>query len=219
MDPTLELILRIAAACVCGALIGMERTIRLKEAGIRTHTIVALGAALMMIVSKYGFLDTVRYQGDFDASRIASCVVTGISFLGAGVIFVRGNTIKGLTIAAGIWATAGIGLALGAGLYIIGTASTVLLIVVQLLLHRFVGGLDSISLTELVITAAYAPDILDRIQKKLSSHKMSVHKCHASKGTDNTITLRITVKSPKEMPFNELFDIFEHDEDILSFSM
>ena len=123
MDPTLELMLRITIACVCGALIGMERTIRLKEAGIRTHTIVALGAALMMIVSKYGFLDAVRYQGNFDASRIASCVVTGISFLGAGVIFVRGNSIKGLTTAAGIWATAGIGLALGAGLYITLTLS------------------------------------------------------------------------------------------------
>ena len=111
----LPMIIRIIVACVCGAAIGYERSIRQKDAGIRTHIIVALGAALMMIVSKYGFFDVIVNDSvQVDASRIASTITTGISFLGAGVIFVRNASIKGLTTAAGIWATAGVGIAIGA---------------------------------------------------------------------------------------------------------
>ena len=88
-----HLLLRLLIACLCGAFIGFERSRRQKDAGIRTHMIVALGAALAMVVSKYGFFDLAQY-GEFlkaDASRIASNVITGVGFLGAGVIFVRDN--------------------------------------------------------------------------------------------------------------------------------
>ena len=87
-----------------------------KEAGVRTHLIVAIGSALMMIVSKYGFSDTIADLGKADASRIASQILTEVGFLGAGTIFIRKNAISGLTTAAGIWATAGIGMAVGSGL-------------------------------------------------------------------------------------------------------
>lgn len=103
-----EFFLRIVLASVCGILIGFERSKRLKEAGVRTHCMVACGAALMMIVSKYGFADLVQEAGVYlygtkgaDASRIASQVVSGVGFLGAGVIFRTGVSIKGLTTAAG----------------------------------------------------------------------------------------------------------------------
>ena len=116
----LDFFLRILLACLCGAGIGFERSRRLKEAGIRTHVIVCCAAALLMIVSKYGFADLTSATGEVfagtrgaDPARVAAQVVSGISFLGAGVIFKHGNTIKGLTTAAGIWATAGIGLAIG----------------------------------------------------------------------------------------------------------
>ncbi len=216
---TFELIGRILLACLCGGIIGVERTFRLKEAGIRTHTIVALGAALMMTVSKYGFLDKMVYGGNFDASRIASCVVTGISFLGAGVIFVRGSSIKGLTTAAGIWATAGIGLALGAGMYVVGVASTASLVIVQLLLHRFVGGLDSMTLTDISVTAIYAPDIIQKLKDMLAKQGITVQKCHAKKNTDNTVTFNFTVKTENEIPFDAMVDVFEHNENIISFSL
>ena len=118
----LDFLLRILAACFCGACIGFERTKRFKEAGIRTHIIVCCAASLIMIVSKYGFADLTNAGGGVfngtrgaDPARIAAQVVSGISFLGAGVIFKNGSAVKGLTTAAGIWATAGIGLALGAG--------------------------------------------------------------------------------------------------------
>ena len=136
----LDFFIRIAVACLCGACIGLERSKRYKEAGIRTHIIVCCAASLLMIVSKYGFADLTDASGAFfngirgaDPARIAAQVVSGIGFLGAGVIFKHGSTIRGLTTAAGLWATAGIGLAVGAGLYGLGIFTTVLLALVQVL--------------------------------------------------------------------------------------
>ncbi len=132
-----ELFIRLLFACFCGGVIGFERSVRRKDAGIKTHIILALGAALFMIVSQYGFTDlnlSPEYRAD--ASRIASNIVTGVSFLCAGVIFVRGASVKGLTTATGIWTTAGIGIAAGAGMYAITLFATCLIIVIQLLLAR-----------------------------------------------------------------------------------
>ncbi|MEY8352982.1 MgtC/SapB family protein [Lachnospiraceae bacterium 54-53] len=125
------LFLRIIVAGFLGYLIGYERKNRYKGAGMRTHAIVAMGSALMMVVSKYGFQDIP----DYDASRIASQIVSGIGFLGAGVIFVKNNSVSGLTTAAGIWATAGVGMAIGAGAFFMGCGSGFLLIFTQIILH------------------------------------------------------------------------------------
>ncbi len=126
----LEMVLRLVLGAVCGGAIGFERKNRLKEAGIRTHLIVALASALMMVVSKYGFFDVVTLEGiSLDASRVAASVVSGVGFLGAGMIFVRKQSVSGLTTAAGVWATSGVGLAIGAGQYIVGIAETVIIIV------------------------------------------------------------------------------------------
>ena len=128
--------LRILVSCICGSLIGFEREKRSKNAGIRTHILVSLASSLMMIVSKYGFYDVIITEGiTIDASRIAAGVVTAIGFLGAGVIFIRNENTIGLTTAAGLWGTVGIGITIGAGMYITGIASTILVIVLQYLLH------------------------------------------------------------------------------------
>ena len=136
----LEFLIRLLLSAALGALVGLERSKRRKEAGIRTHCIIACTSALFMIVSKYAFLDCVALDGlrGADPARIAAQVVSGISFLGAGVIFKNGNSIRGLTTAAGIWATAGIGLAVGAGMYTIGIAAMVLTLVgLELLSYLF----------------------------------------------------------------------------------
>lgn len=125
-------VLRLIIASVCGACIGWERKNRSKEAGVRTHCIVACGSALMMIISKYAFSDSES----FDAARVAAQIVSGIGFLGAGMIFVHKNTITGLTTAAGVWATAGIGMALGAGMYELGIFATVIILIIQIVLHK-----------------------------------------------------------------------------------
>lgn len=137
----LEYIFRIILAGICGMVIGIERKNRSKEAGIRTHFVVACGAAIMMIVSKYAFFDVISkgiYEGvevRLDPSRIASTIASGIGFLGAGMIFVHKNTITGLTTAAGIWATSGVGMAIGSGLYVIGVVATIVILIAQIVLH------------------------------------------------------------------------------------
>ena len=128
-------IIRLLAACICGFVIGIERTNRSKKAGVRTHVVVACGAALVMIVSKYGFYDMFSDISKHDPSRIASNIITGIGFLGAGMILVNKRSITGLTTAAGIWTTAGIGMAMGAGMYVIAVAATIIILLAQLLLH------------------------------------------------------------------------------------
>lgn len=102
-------LLNILLAAVLGFFIGLERKLRSKEAGIRTHTIVCIGSALMMVVSKYAFGDTESA----DTARVAAQIVSGIGFLGAGIIMFRGKQMHGLTTAAGVWATAGVGMACG----------------------------------------------------------------------------------------------------------
>lgn len=133
----LEFVLRIILSSVCGMFIGWERERRLKSAGLRTHMLVALASSLMMVISKYAFMDIVYLSSvQVDASRVAAGVVQAIGFLGAGVIFVRKDNIVGVTTAAGLWATVGIGLTIGSGLYVLGIACTALIILIQLIVHR-----------------------------------------------------------------------------------
>ena len=139
-----EFILRIFVAAFLGGLIGLEREYRSKEAGFRTHFLVALGSALFMIVSAYGF-DDVNLQEPqrWDVSRIAAQVVSGIGFIGAGTIIFRKseNMVSGLTTAAGLWVTAAMGLACGGGMYVLSIASTLLVLVgleaFNYFLHKF----------------------------------------------------------------------------------
>lgn len=112
---------------ILGFAIGFERRMRSKEAGIRTHTIVCVGAALMTIIS--------RYIGNGDPGRIAAQIVSGVGFLGAGMIVYKQHEVKGLTTAAGVWATAGVGMACGASLYVVAVVATVVMIAVQMFLH------------------------------------------------------------------------------------
>jgi len=112
-------------------LIGIEREIRQKSAGLRTHTLVGVGAALFMLISKYGFNDVLR-PGlvELDPSRMAAQIVSGVGFLGAGLIFVRRDSVRGLTTAAAVWVTAAVGAASGAGLPILAVAATVIYFIV-----------------------------------------------------------------------------------------
>lgn len=125
----LWLALDLLLAGFLGFCIGFERKLRSKEAGIRTHTVVCFGAALMMLVSKYAFGESA------DSARVAAQIVAGVGFLGAGIIVYKKNEVHGLTTAAGVWTTAGVGMACGGGLYIVAIIATVLLIFIQWLLH------------------------------------------------------------------------------------
>ena len=130
MSPTLEMALRLLLATALGAAIGYERERFGKVAGIRTHIIITMGAALYNIISIYG------YEGNaFDASRIGAGVVAGIGFIGAGVIFrdIRNNGVAGITSAACIWISAAVGLAAGSGMYLLSVLATFITVIVLLL--------------------------------------------------------------------------------------
>ena len=123
MATELEITLRLAVALLLGGLIGVEREYRAKEAGFRTHFLVAMGSALFCVVSQWGFGDEVK-----DASRVAAQVVSGIGFLGAGTIIFQKNVVRGLTTAAGLWVTAAIGLACGTGMYMAAAIATAMVL-------------------------------------------------------------------------------------------
>ena len=125
----LRILLDIVLAAFLGFAIGFERKLRSKEAGIRTHTIVSIGSALFMVISKYAFSGA-------DTARVAAQIVAGIGFLGAGIIVYRQHEVHGLTTAAGVWATAGVGMACGGQKYVIAIGATILMVFSQWLLHR-----------------------------------------------------------------------------------
>jgi putative Mg2+ transporter-C (MgtC) family protein len=126
---TLEFILRILVAALLGGAVGLEREYRDKAAGFRTHFLVALGSALFMIISAYGFAEALTTtEHRLDVSRIAAQVVSGIGFIGAGTIIFQKNVVKGLTTAAGLWVTAAVGMACGVGMYTLAAVSTVIVL-------------------------------------------------------------------------------------------
>ena len=123
MSFPLQLVVRLLVAVLLGALIGYEREFRAKNAGVRTHIMVALGAALFMIISQNGFPDAAR----FDAARVAAGVVTGIGFIGGGIIMKKKH-VSGLTTAASLWVTGAVGLSAGCGLFEVAVLTTVLVL-------------------------------------------------------------------------------------------
>ncbi len=202
-----EYLVRLVVAALCGSLIGLERSHRQKEAGIRTHLIVCLGSALMVIVSKYGFFDVVITDSvSLDASRVAANVITGISFLCAGVIFVKGGSIKGLTTSAGLWATSGVGLALGAGMYLVAIFSTVLLVFLQSYLHKHITW-ETSNATEIHLTLEDKPDVMNSMREYLDSHKIVVEDFSIKKKEEGILEYEAVVRHLDSKKIEELIDI------------
>ena len=179
MEIDWTLILRLFVAGMLGGLIGFEREVRAKEAGLRTHFIVALGSALFMIISQYAF------SGRFDAARVAAQVVSGIGFIGAGVIIFQKNVVRGVTTAAGLWVAAAIGLACGAGMYAIAIAATLLTLICLEAMHWIAKkyGEKSIMLTIYPVRGEQLHSVLESIRQaggdvhsfSLVQEKASVH--------------------------------------------
>lgn len=203
-----ELLCRIIIAGICGGIIGYERKNRNKEAGIRTHMIVALGAALIMIVSKYGFEDILGKQGiALDPSRIAAQIVTGVGFLGAGMIFMRKNTISGLTTAAGIWATSAIGMSIGSGLYILGILTTVLIVVIQIILHGHL--LKETYKDEISFLIKKDKAAIDDLQKRLEAMHVEILNIEIKKQNDHYV-VEMVVSLPENYRTTEMLKLFQH---------
>lgn len=192
----LEFLIRLLLSAALGALVGLERSKRQKEAGVRTHCIIACTSALFMILSKYAFVDTAIGADGLrgaDPARIAAQVVSGISFLGAGVIFKNGNSIRGLTTAAGMWGTAAIGMAVGAGMYWLGLIEAAILVAIQIVLHRFPVGADALTTQELLVEMEDTPELQAKFDALLQAHNGQVVESSLSRD-EGYLRMEITVR-------------------------
>lgn len=221
----LDFVFRMLLACVCGAVVGVERSRRFKEAGIRTHVIVCCAAAMMMIVSKYSFADlTLPGGADFpgvrgaDSARIAAQVVSGISFLCAGVIFKNSGTVKGLTTAAGIWYTAGIGLAIGAGMFVVGVCGTAIIMILQLSMHRFVIGADAYAGNRLHFTVRSGQGFNAALEEQLAAWKVQVTESKVTRNKDGTTDYDLVIRRRDEISYSEFKQFVVGREEVLSSS-
>lgn len=192
------MILRVFIAAILGGIIGFEREYRAKEAGLRTHFLVAMGSALFMILSQYGFNDLLGGNSiSLDPSRIASQVVTGIGFIGAGTIIFQKHVIKGLTTAAGLWVTSAIGLTCGAGMYLLATTATILVLVcletIYFIQHRF--GSRNISVTISTNQMDKIKDMLDKLRNDnidIDSYEMKEQS--TTSNIKYVVSMELTVK-------------------------
>lgn len=200
----LEFLIRLLLSAALGALVGLERSKRRKEAGIRTHCIIACTSALFMIVSKYSFLDCVTLDGlrGADPARIAAQVVSGISFLGAGVIFKNGSSIRGLTTAAGMWGTAAVGMAIGAGMYWLGLMEAVVLVVIQLVLHRFRVGGDAEITQEVTVHMTDSDGLMQAFDCLVREHRGKITDSTLTR-EDSMLCLEVSIRLPDPITHEE----------------
>ena len=221
----LDFCLRLVAACLCGAAIGYQRSKHFKEGGIRTHIIVCCAASLIMVISKYGFVDMTN-AGDAalsgtrgaDPARVAAQVVSGIGFLGAGVIFKNDGIVKGLSAAACIWATAAIGLAMGSGMWIVGLAATVLVTLLQWMLYPFAAWTDAYATRRLHFTVENGHEFNRSLTEQLDQWKAHPINSRITRRKDGTTDYDLTIRRRTEISYAEMKDFMESHPEILSVS-
>lgn len=210
--------IRLVLACVCGGIIGYERKNRGKGAGLRTHIIVALASSLMMIVSKYGFADiTVGELGTrgADNSRIAAQVVSGVGFLGAGMIYFNKRAVKGLTTAAGIWATAGVGLAIGAGMYTMGITATLLILIFQIVLHKNLKFLHMPNEEEISVRIEDTPEARDFVNSIIKEHGIVIDSIKCAR-SDGYLDMTFEANIPSDFNADAMMEMFQENSFIKS---
>jgi len=177
-------ILRLLVAGLLGGLIGFEREFRAKEAGVRTHFIVALGSALFMLISQYAF------DGRFDAARVAAQVVSGIGFIGAGVIIFQKNVVRGVTTAAGLWVAAAIGLSCGAQMYSVAIAAALMTIMVLETMHFLTRNYG-----EKKLSVTLSPVSNDELLQMMQTFKDAGAEVESFTLTDQVANFQIKVKN------------------------
>ena len=214
-----EFLLRLFVAALLGSVIGLDREYRAKEAGYRTHFLVSLGSALMMIISQYGFTEVISGHLDqirYDPGRVAAQVVTGIGFIGAGTIILQRQIVRGLTTAAGLWATSGIGLAIGAGMYVLGISAMILtLIGLEALTFVF----KNVSMKSSVVEFITAKkETLNKLAKLFNSKDYVVVSYQLEEKTSATgivYAVSLVIKSKKSRKDDSIMELLQTFDDIM----
>lgn len=205
-----DLVGRLAFSALLGSVIGYERERGAWAAGLRTHMLVCVGSTLIMIVSAYGFNDVLATGVVLDPSRMASQVVSGIGFLGAGAIMARGEVVRGLTTAASVWSVAGIGLAVGGGLYTPAVAATILILIILAVIkpleQRFIGKRQR---HELLIHADRDTLSLPRLHEALGAGSARVQSFIMRAGAGDIDEIRIVLARLTTVQFNAVYKRLE----------
>ena len=210
----LSITLRVLLAVVCGGVIGLERGRAHQPAGMRTYMLVCMGAAVVMATGHYMY--DVFQTGD--PARLGAQVISGIGFLGAGAIFVRNNLVNGLTTAAGIWATAGVGLALGAGMYVVGISSALLVLLIQFVMHRVAYFADVASGGLIRMTLVKREGIVQSMEDYLQREKLSVISVKINKTKKDEVKLEFDVVFPPGYKKTKLLARLVEMDDVLAVS-
>ena len=217
--------LRLLMAFMVGGMIGRERSNHFKEAGIRTHILVCVTAALIMLISKYGFVDlsgeeAMEHFGSrgADSARVAAQAVSGISFLCAGVIIKVGSNIKGLTTAAGIWMTAGIGLAIGAGMYVVAGFTVLLLWIVQYVLYRVPLGSDTYDSYHVVFKVKNTERFDQKLRDQLNEWQMQITDSHIIWTRDGKTEYDFYLRRAETIEYEDFKKFVSENEEIVSFT-
>ena len=220
-----EFCLRLIFAFLVGGMVGLERSQHFKEAGVRTHVIVCCTAALIMLISKYGFADmgssgVMEAFGTrgADSARVAAQAVSGISFLCAGVIIKVGGNIRGLTTAAGIWMTASIGLAIGAGMYIVSAFMAILLILMQYLFRRVPLGSESYDGYHLKFVVKTGENFQATLKEKLNEWKVTVVDSTITWKRNDVVEFDYVILCPEEIRYSEIRNFVKENDGVVSFS-
>ena len=214
-----SILCRFVLAAVCGSVIGFERGKKRHAAGLRTHIVVCIGAMSAMLVNQYII---TYFNPNSDPARMGAQVISGIGFLGAGTIVItghqRGQQVKGLTTAAGMWATSAIGMAIGAGLYWVGLVGTAVLMCVQLVLHRFPIGSDAVSTQELSVRMRDRQELLDAFEGLIRAHRGQIIESNISREEDD-ICLEVVAKLPEPITHDEAIAFMKAHSDVTRISV
>ena len=214
----ISIFLRLSLAVIFGGVIGYNREVEGRPAGLRTHILVSVGATLAMLTNVY-IVD--NFNGDMDPARIGAQVISGIGFLGAGTIIITGkNKVKGLTTAAGLWACASMGLAIGVGFYsgaIIGCAFIFIVSAILLKVDRKINKKSAIiSLYILINSAKVLPIILKRLTKENEEIKIRDIEVNANKhGSEELIGVTISLRIPSEVSHKNIINIINSEDGVI----
>ena len=209
----MDFILRILVAALLGGAIGLERGFRAKEAGFRTHFLVALGSAVFMILSAHGFGDVQFSESQrLDVSRIAAQVVSGIGFIGAGTIIFQRQAVHGLTTAAGLWVTASIGMAAGAGMYVIAGFTTLLVLIGLEVLNVLFPTIGHHNLT--LTVAADSEEAVRRLTDRLKADGTGIVTYSLTKDAEGGLVVRMELKPVRSGYADHVFRFVEDMEGV-----
>ncbi len=212
MPEVWKLVVRLLLAGFAGFLLGMERGRRAKDAGVRTQTILCLTSALLMIISKYGFGELFDQGVQYDPARIASNIITGLTFLGAGMILYKREAFKSLTTAAGLCANVAIGMAFGGGMIVLGAVVTIMVLMVQVVMHaKMFSSKKNIEIrAKFIIKAGYIEEFKQRYKVEHFVHFKTIRE-------NGNMIADVAFYYYNKITSEELFESMSEDKNIISF--